>query len=561
MMKTNNLENRSIGELLSENAITYPNRVAKVYADQAISYTWKELDILVTRIARGFYELGIRKGDHIAIWATNIPEWYFTQLAAARLGCPLVTINPEWKLEELRYALKQSDSKLLVMSPGFTKHSRSGDRVYDYIAIINELIPSLADYRANTDLQIKELPVLKYIIQVSPFKVNGMYRWDDIISEEVILPDLEVPASSIAMIQYTSGTTGFPKGAMLTHLNVLNNAKAGAQHMSFTNRDILCGPVPYYHCFGSILVNLIGLVTGATVVIPNDTFDAEKTLQCVQKYRCTALHGVPTMFMSEVILEKSKHYDTSSLRTGIIAGAPVERELMESVIEDLGALEMTIGYGLTEASPLTHQTDRFDPIDRRVESVGKPITNSESKIVDPNTHNELPVNSVGEIWVKGSNVMMGYYNQPKETDYAIVDGWLRTGDLGYKDEEGYYHISGRLKEMLIVGGHNVYPAEVEHALYDLLHDKVEQLYVFGVDDDRFQEVVGIAVKCLPGEEVTLDEIRDRAEGRMEWSKIPRHLIPIDDFSDFLTVTGKVQKFKLRKYYKDNARLVKESVLY
>ena len=436
------------------------------------------------------------------------------------------------------------------MSPGFTKHSRSGDREYDYMGIINELIPSLTDLPYSNTIEIDEFSKLTHIVQVSDKRQRGMFRWDDIISEEVIKYNDYVPASSIAMIQYTSGTTGFPKGAMLTHFNILNNAIAGAEHMALTNMDILCGPVPYYHCFGSILVNMIGLVTAATVVIPNDTFDSEKTLKCVQKYHCTALHGVPTMFMDEVLTEKAKNYNINSLRTGIIAGAPVERELMEAIIDEMGATEMTIGYGLTEASPLTHQTDRFDPIERRVESVGKPIINSKARIVDPTTLEELQNNEIGEIWVKGNNVMKGYYNRPEETAQSIVSGWLRTGDLGYKDEDGYYHISGRLKEMLIVGGHNVYPAEVEHSLYGLLKDQVEQLYVVGVDDERFQEVVGIAVKCLPGEDITLEEVRRLAQGKMEWSKIPRHLVKVDDFSDFMTVTGKVQKFKLQDHFRE-----------
>ena len=352
------------------------------------------------------------------------------------------------------------------------------------------------------------------------------------------------------MIQYTSGTTGFPKGAMLTHNNIINNARAAAYNIHLTNQDKLCGPVPYYHCFGSILVNMTCLVSGATMVIPSAHFDPHETLQAIEAEKCTALHGVPTMFLGELDDVDFGSFDLSSLRTGIIAGAPVDKELMEAIENKMKAKSMTIGYGLTEASPLTHQTLPEDVLERRVSTVGKPIPHTFSKIVDPESGLEKPVGEVGEIWVKGYHVMKGYYKKPAETNEAIIDGWLRTGDLGVKDKQGYYKIVGRLKNLIIVGGHNVYPAEVEQQIHSLLQDKIELIQVIGIPHPKLQEVVGVVIKCLPGEYLTMQELKSHLEGKLEWPKIPRHLVILDDFSPYMTVTGKLQKFKLKKLFQN-----------
>ena len=544
----------TIGGQLRHNADQYSDEPAVVYCESQTRWSWAQLDNMVEEVALGLIAIGAKKGTHIAIWGTNVPEWLLTQFAAARIGAILVTINPEWKGSELQYALDQSDSNILVMIEGFQKQSKSKTYHYDYLAIVNDLCPELETSNSQKPLQIKSLPQLRHIVVVNEKQMPGKISWLEMLKLGTTFPidslskkEKEIVAQDTAMIQYTSGTTGFPKGTMLTHFNILNNAKAAASFMQLTAHDRLCGPVPYYHCFGSILVNLCCLVTGATMVIPAQHFNAHMTLESIQNEKCTALHGVPTMFIEQLEDQDFTLFDLSSLRTGIIAGAPVEMELMEAIAHKMGARNMTIGYGLTEASPITHQTHPEDPWEKRAMTVGKPTPETDSKIVDVNSLEELAVGQVGEIWVKGYHVMKGYYNKPEETEKAIVDGWLRTGDLGKVDEEGYYHIVGRLKELILVGGHNVYPAEVEQALHTLLADKIEMLQVVGVPHPKLQEVVAMVVKCQPGVQLTLEEVRLACEGKMEWPKIPRHLSMVKDFSPFMTVTGKIQKFKITEF--------------
>lgn len=546
--------NTTIGQRLTYNAKHFQSQEAVVYCESEIRWSWDQINQRANCLAKGLLTVGAKKGTHIAIWATNIPEWLLTQMAAAKIGAILVTINPEWKRAELQYALEQSDAEILIMIKGFKKPSKRTTYHYDYLAILNELCPDLSQSNSQEPLQLNALAQLRRIVVVAEEPFPGMLAWPQVMLLGQKVSDLslkeaseEIDPHDTAMIQYTSGTTGFPKGTMLTHYNILNNAQEAAAHMRLNETDRLCGPVPYYHCFGSILVNLCALVTGATMVIPSEHFSAHKTLQAIQNENCTVLHGVPTMFIEELEDEDFESFDLHTLRTGIIAGAPVDRELMEAITLKMGAEKMTIGYGLTEASPITHQTDPHDSLKKRISTVGKPITQTESKIVDLNTLEKLKTNQVGEIWVKGYHVMQGYYKKPEETQEAIVDGWLRTGDLGKMDKEGYYHIVGRLKELIIVGGHNVYPAEVEQALHTLLADKVEMLQIVGIPDPKLQEVVGLMVKCLPGELLTLAEVKRRCKDKMEWPKIPRFMKVTDDFSPFLTVTGKIQKFKIKEY--------------
>ncbi|NNC86721.1 MAG: AMP-binding protein [Bacteroidia bacterium] len=544
------LIHKTIGTLLFENASKYENNGAVVYHDQKLRYTWGELNTLVKQTAKAFISLGIKKGDHIAIWGTNIPEWLLTQLATAKIGAVLVTINPEWKQEEIKYALAQSDTNYLVMIPGFEKKSKSKTHYYDYLSIIKNLCPEFSKNTPNPTCNA--FPKLKQVILVSDKEEPDMLLWSNFIARAKSISDNDlkntadkVHANDTAMIQYTSGTTGFPKGAMLSHFNIVNNALAAIEHMQVNEQDKICGPVPYYHCFGSILVNLCSVLSGACMVIPSETFSAHKTLEAVASEKCTVLYGVPTMFIAELDDLDIESFQINTLRTGIMAGAPVERELIEAVSEKMGAKEMTIAYGLTETSPVTHQTERNDSIDKRINSIGKPIQHTESKIVDPKTLEDLGVNEVGEIWVKGFHVMQGYYNKPEETQDAIVNGWLRTGDLGTVDGDNYYKVVGRLKELILVGGHNVYPAEVEQTLHSLLSDKVEQLQVVGVPHPKLQEVVALVVQCLPGKSITLEEVKQRCEATMEWPKIPKYVMAVKDFSMAMTVTGKIQKFKLR----------------
>jgi len=539
----------TIGALLERNAREFPLFPAAVFCETGTRWTWAELNDEVDKVAKGLIALGVEQGAHIGIWATNVPEWVLTELAAARIGAVLVTINPEWKHQELAYAIQQSDTTVLVMIPGFEKKSKGKAFRYDYIGMIRELCPALP---------CDEFPALRHIVLAGGPATEGMMAWSDLLKRGGAVSDsvLESRAAAVkpgdtVLIQYTSGTTGFPKGAMLSHFNVVNNALAAAGHQRLGLDDRLCAPVPFYHCFGSILVTLGCVVSGAAMVIPSPVFDSHKVLEAIERERCTALYGVPTMFITELDEMDFGRFDLRSLRTGVMAGAPVDKELFEAVTQKMGAREMTIAYGLTETSPVTHQTNIFDPIEKRITTVGRPIEHTEARIVDPATLETLPPGQVGEIWMKGFHVMQGYYKKPQETAQTIVeDGWIRSGDLGVMDEKGFYRIVGRLKEMIITGGHNVYPAEVEQSLHSLLEDKVELVQVVGVPHPKLQEVVGLVVKCRPGQSITLEEVRQRCEGKLEWSKIPRHLLVLDDWSRAMTVTGKIQKFKLAKLFEE-----------
>lgn len=540
----------TIGTLLEENAGRFPDRDAAIFHADRIRFSWSELDVLSEKIAASLLAIGVSGGSHVAIWANNIPEWLFVQYAVARIGAVLVTINPEWKQEELAFALKQSDADVLIMSPGFTKKSGTKVHHYDFIGIVKNLCPNLMEGAGE-----EGFPRLKRAVLTPGANERGMLSWQDFLAAgQGTAPGMVAAAARAvsvhdpAMIQYTSGTTGFPKGAVLTHFNIVNNALATAAMQNLGPEDLICGPVPFYHCFGSILLNLGGLVSGAAIVIPDCTFNSRMTLEAVAAYGCTALFGVPTMFITELAEPGFEGYDLHTLRTGIMAGAPVDKELFDSVSNRMGAAEMTIAYGLTEASPVTHQTCKFDPVEKRFTTVGKPIEHTFAKIVDPSSGEELPEETVGEIQVKGFHVMSGYYNNPEATEKNIKEGWLRTGDLGVRDSEGYYKIVGRLKEMIIVGGHNVYPAEVEQSLHTLLEKEVEQLQVVGVPHPVLQEVVGLVVQLKPGMQLTLEEVRNRCESRLEWPKIPKHLKIVKDYVPFMTVTGKIRKFMLAELF-------------
>ena len=351
-----------------------------------------------------------------------------------------------------------------------------------------------------------------------------------------------------ALIQYTSGTTGFPKGAMLSHFNIVNNALAGAENMELTHKDKICGPVPYYHIFGSVMLNMCALVTGATMVIPTEHFSGRKTLEAIEKEKCTAIHGVPTMFTVELADPDFYRFNLSSLRTGIIAGAPCPIQLMNDIIYKMGVTKITIVYGLSETSPITHQTQSDDSVEKRVSTVGKPIKYVEAKIINPETFKELGIDEVGEIWVEGYNVMLGYYKKPEETKETIVNGWLRTGDLGKKDADGYYNIVGRLKEMFIVGGHNVYPLEVEQALRSFFAQEIEDVYVVGVPHAMLQNIGAAAVKLKAGKSLDAETIKSRLRNLLEWPKIPKYIKFVDNFSMTMTISGKIQRKKLKEIF-------------
>ncbi len=547
------LIHKTVGKILEENAERYPQNDAAVYVDRNIRYSWRQLNAICDRAAKGFMALGAKSGDKIAVWGTNRPEWLITQFAAAKIGAALVTVNPEWKADELEYCLKQSEAKIIVMQEGFSKESGGEIFNYDYAGILKSVAPEMENCRPE-ELRLEKLPELKNAILVSGEPQPGMILWNEFLEKSAGTgdEDYELRKSSVTpyfvlIIQYTSGTTGFPKGAMLTHYGVVNNALSCAENLGLTPADRICGPVPYYHIFGSATLNVCALVSGAAAVIPAEHFNARKTLEAVEKEKCAAIYGVPTMFIAELADSDFSRFDLRTLRTGIMAGAPCPIELMKDVVHKMGVNEMTICYGLTEASPMTHQTRTTDSLEKRVNTVGRPVPHMEAKIVDPTDFNELGTNEVGEIWVKGYNVMLGYYHRPEETDAAIVcGGWLRTGDLGVKDENGYYKIVGRLKEMLIVGGHNVYPAEVEQALLSIFEEEMEAIQIIGVPHRTLQEVTAAVVKLKPGKSLTAARIKDKCKTRLEWPKIPKYVKFVSDFNEYLTVTGKIQKRKLRE---------------
>lgn len=537
----------TIGDLLDSQTERFGDREALVHVETGTRFTYREFKDECDRVARGLMAIGIEKGQHVGIWVTNYSEWVVAQFATAKIGAVLVTVNPAYRTHELEYVLKQSEANALILIGEF--------RTSDYVGMANEVIPELKDSTPG-DLHCSNLPQLRNVVYIPPpsdIQANtpdGMWSWEDVrrksseVSEDALaqLQASCVPDDTIN-IQYTSGTTGNPKGAMLSHYNLVANGYYSAEGMNFTEDDRLCVPVPFYHCFGCVLGNLACVTHGATIVIPSEYFDPLKTLQAVQQEKCTALHGVPTMFIAQLGQEQFAEFDLSSLRTGMMAGSPCPIEVMRQVVDQMGASEITIGYGQTEASPVITLTRTEDTLERRVSTVGTVLPNVEVKLVDPETRVDVPVGEQGELLTRSFMVMKGYYNLPEATASAIdEDGWLHTGDLATVDEEGYYRITGRLKDMIIRGGENVYPREIEEFLYT--HPKIADVQVIGVPDERFVEEVMAWVMLKPGETADEEEVREFCRGKIAHYKIPRYIKMATEFP--MTVTGKVQKFRMRE---------------
>ena len=537
----------TIGDLLDSQTERFGDREALVHVETGVRYTYREFKEECGRVARGLMAIGIEKGQHVGIWVTNYSEWVIAQFATAKIGAVLVTVNPAYRTHELEYVLKQSEADALILIGQF--------RTSDYVGMTNEVIPELKDSTPGR-LRCSKLPKLRNVIFIPPPSnletetPGGMWSWEDVRRKSSDISEAKlaqrqascVPEDTIN-IQYTSGTTGNPKGAMLTHYNLVANGYYSGEGMKFTEQDRLCIPVPFYHCFGCVLGNLACVSHGAAIVIPSEYFEPLKTLQAVEQERCTALHGVPTMFIAQLGQERFGEFDLTSLRTGMMAGSPCPIEVMRQVVDQMGAKEITIAYGQTEASPVITLTRTEDTLERRVSTVGTALPNVEIKLVDPETGEDKPVGEQGELLTRSFMVMKGYYNLPEATASAIdEDGWLHTGDLATVDEDGYYRITGRLKDMIVRGGENIYPREIEEFLYS--HPKVADVQVIGVPDERFVEEVMAWVILKPGETADAEEIREFCKGKIARYKIPRYVKMVTEFP--LTVTGKVQKFRMRE---------------
>lgn len=520
---------QTIGEMLAEKAETLGDHEAVVYREDGIRYSYKEFYEICGKVAKGLMALGIEKGENIAVWATNVPEWLMLQFGSARAGAVLVTVNTSYQEKELEYLLQQSDSTTLFLIDGFKGTS--------YVSTVQNLMK-----KGN-------LPLMKNLVYLGGEPPEGMMQWQDLLklSEQVSDEQLQQREQSlnhhdVINMQYTSGTTGFPKGVMLTHYNIVNNGYQIAQAMNLTNSDRLCIPVPFFHCFGCVLGTLAAASVGATMV-PVVSFDPQSVLATVQEERCTALHGLPTMFIAELNLEHFSDFDLSSLRTGIMAGSPCPIEVMKKVINEMGMDEITIAYGQTESSPVISQTRTDDPIHRRVETVGKVMPHVEVKLIDPQSGEPVPPNSQGELCTRGYLVMKGYYKMEEATRKAIdKERWLHTGDLATMDEEGYLKITGRLKDMIIRGGENIYPREIEEFLYT--HPEVLDVQVVGIPDEKYGEQVAAYVIKKPGSKITGDDLYEFCDGQISKYKIPKHFFFTGQYP--MTASGKVQKYKLRE---------------
>ena len=518
----------------------YPDRDAVVFAALGVRWSYAQLARRVDRFAAGLLALGLYKGDRIGIWSPNRPEWVIAQFATARIGLILVNINPAYRRSELEYALNKVRAKALITAPHFKSSN--------YLEMLADLAPELAE-SAPGRLHAARLPDLRYVIQLGADPVAGTFSFDDVMAKGGGGQRARLDALSASLsthdpinVQFTSGTTGAPKGATLTHHNIINNANFCARAMNFSEHDRLCIPVPLYHCFGMVAGNIVCVATGATMVFPGEAFDPLDTLQTLDRESCTALHGVPTMFLAMVDHPEFARFDLRSLRTGIMAGAPCPIELMKRVVAKMHMSEITIAYGMTETSPISFQCAVDDPIDRRVSTVGRIQPHAEAKIVDGQGRT-VPVGQQGEFCARGYLVMRGYWGDPEQTREAIDDdGWMHSGDLATIDAQGFCNIVGRVKDMLIRGGENVYPREIEAYLYR--HPKIQDVQVFGVPDPRLGEEICAWIVLQPGATATEQDIREFCEGQIAHFKIPRYIRVVPAMP--MTVTGKPQKFKMRE---------------
>ena len=530
---------QTIGQALTEAATRYGDHEAIVSVHQSVRMSYAELNERAAETGAALISLGLEPGDRVGIWAPNCIEWALVQFATAKAGLILVNINPAYRLFELEYALKKSGCRALVLAESF-KSSR-------YFDMIVELAPEIARSRPGK-LVSSKLPDLEMVIGFADHIPAGFVDFSA-LPDRVSAADRErisglektLDPFTPINIQFTSGTTGAPKGATLTHHNILNNAFFVGEQIRLTPDDRMAIPVPLYHCFGMVMGNLGCLTHGATMVYPSPVFDPEATLRAVESERCTALYGVPTMFVAELSVDDFEKYDLSSLRTGIMAGAPCPIEIMRRVIDDMNMSEVTIAYGMTETSPVSFQSSVDDTIERRVTTIGRVLPHIEVRVIDEEG-NTVPCGVTGELCTRGYSVMPGYWADEEKTRECIVDGWIRTGDLATIDEEGYGNIVGRLKEMVIRGGENLYPREIEEFLFT--HDAIEDVAVFGVPDPKYGEELCAWIKLKEGRSMSEEDVRRFCDGQISHFKVPRYIRFVDDFP--MTVTGKMQKFHMRE---------------
>ena len=530
----------TIGQLVDTVANQFGESAALKYPTYGIDHNYRDFQEICNRVAKSLMALGIKRGEKIAIWANNVPEWVYIQFGSGKMGAVLVTVNTNYRNFELEYLMKQSDATTLIMIGGVIAED-------EYIKVINDICPELKDSEPGK-LESKKLSKLKRVVFIGEKDLPGMYSWNKIIKKGEKISDEKLAERQASLcpddvinMQYTSGTTGFPKGVMLTHTNIIGNAVSLAECMKFSEKDTLCIPVPFFHCFGCVLGTLTCIVSAATMA-PVVKFTAPAVVETIEKTKCTAVHGVPTMFIAELEEMENKKYDTSSLRTGIMAGSPCPIEVMKKVVNVMGASEMCITYGQTEASPGITMTRTDDSLDLRVSTVGSALPNVEVKIIEPETGETIPYGTQGELCCRGYNVMKGYYNNPEATLKTIdKDKWLHTGDLAVMDKNGYCKITGRLKDMIIRGGENIYPREIEEFLYT--HPNIRDVQVVGVPSVKYGEEVVAYIQLKPSVTSTEEEMKEFCKDKIAFHKIPAFFMFVDDYP--ATASGKIQKYKLR----------------
>ena len=530
----------TIGVFLKNIAARHGDNDALVVPHQDVRWTYREFDERVTRLAAGLLKLGLQPGDRVGIWSQNCAEWVLVQFATARAGLIMVNINPAYRRAELEYVLGKVGCAALILSPSF--------KTSDYIGMVQDVVPEIMDAKPSM-LRCAKLPELRHVIRLGSDSTTGMLNFDALMAEpapaqleQLARLESELQFDEPVNIQFTSGTTGSPKGATLTHHNILNNGFFIGEAMKLGARDRLCIPVPLYHCFGMVLGNLACVTHGATMVFPGEGFEPKSVLETVQRERCTGLHGVPTMFIALLDHPDFGDYDLSTLRTGIMAGSPCPAEVMSRVISRMHMSEITIAYGMTETSPVSFQSSTDDPVELRVSTIGRVHPHLEVKIVDAEGR-IVPRGVKGELLTRGYSVMLGYWGDEEKTREAIdAARWMHTGDLAVIDENGFAAIVGRAKDMVIRGGENIYPREVEEFLYR--HPKVLDVQCVGVPDAKFGEELCACIILRPGMEADADEIREFCRGQIAHYKIPRHVRFVESFP--MTVTGKIQKYLLRE---------------